>query len=441
MKRLVMFMLCLSVYTLSKAQNDAPLSLSLEQALELGNKYNTALKNSAIDVKLAEQKVREILSSGLPQVNASGSVNDYIKSPISLVPAQFFGGAPGTYAEVSFVPKYNMGASLTASQLLFNGSYFTGVKASKEYEDFVRVQQEKTKYDVERDITKAYLAVLSAQESQAIFTEAKNRVDTTLYNLSEMYKEGVIEKLDVDRVKLAQSQLAQQIEQFKSTINVLKALLNLQIGYDVNKPINLTSTIDDLNKKFSWDVYGKSTFDVNRKVEMQIVNKGLELQKLNIKATRMGYAPTLAAFGTYQLQGQNSKFEFPKYYKTFLVGLSLNVPVFDGFNRDSKIRQATLSLQQMENSKVNYQNALTLAYINANTNVTNARNQLDINKQTLELAQSVYTTTKAKYDMGVGSSFEMITADSELKNTKVQYVLSQYNLLNAIFELKTALGQ
>ncbi len=441
MKRLIIIMLSFSMYFAAKAQTDAPLSLSLEQAIELGNKYNVALKNSAIDVKLAEQKIREIMASGFPQLNGSASVNDYIKSPISLVPAQFFGGAPGTYAEVSFVPKYNVNAGISASQLLFNGSYFLGVHASRVYADFIKIQQEKTKFDVERDITKAYLTVLSTMATQGILEEAKHRVDTQLYNVNEIYKQGLIEKLDVDRLRLAQSQLSQQLDQLKSAINVLKSLLNLQMGYDVSKPVILTSSLADLNSKFAIELYTKSTFDPNSKLEIQVLNKGLELQRLSVKSNKMGYYPTLVAIGSFQLNGQNSKFSFPKYYQTALVGLQLNVPIFDGFSKDSKIKQSKLSLEQVENTKVNVQNALTMAYINANNNLTNAQNQLEINRQTLALAESVYNTTKTKYDLGVGSSFELITADSELKNAKIQFTISQYNLLNAVYDLKTALGK
>lgn len=441
MRRILIIMLSLCVYTFASAQTDGPMSLTLDQAIELGNKYNASIKNSAIDVKLAEQKVREIMSSGFPQLNGAGSLNDYIKSPISLIPAEIFGGPKGTYAEVSFVPKYNVTGSVSASQLLFNGSYFLGVKASKEYAEFIKVQQEKTKFDVERDITKAYLTVLSTQATLAILEEAKNRIDTSLYNINEVYKQGFAEKLDVDRLRFAQSQLAQQLDQLKSTIGVLKALLNLQMGYDVTKPIILTSTLQDMNQRFSVELYSKTTFDPNAKLEIQVLNKGLELQKLTVKANKMGYYPTLAAFGTYQLNGQNKTFEFPKYYKTALVGLQLSVPIFDGFAKDAKIKQAKLTLEQVENTKANVQNALTLAYINANNNVNTAKNQLELNKQSLALAESIYNTTKTKFDLGVGNSFELTTADGDFKNAKIQYTIAQYNLVNAIYDLKVALGK
>ena len=352
MKRLVFLMLSYGMFIGSYAQADAPLNLSLEEAIAMGSKYNVTLKNSAIDVKLAEQKVREIMSSGFPQLNGTGSLNDYIKSPISLIPAQIFGGPAGTYQEVSFVPKYSLAGGVSASQLLFNGSYFLGVKASREYAEFVEVQLQKSKFDVERDITKAYLTVLSTQETQAILRETKARIDTQLYNVKEIYKQGLIEKLDVDRLKLVQSQLTQQLDQLKSAIGVLKSVLNLQMGVDVNKPTNLTTNLDELNKMFSLENYSKVSFDASNKIELKIINKGLELQKLSVKANQMGYYPTLVAFGSYQLNGQNNKFDFPKYYKTAIVGLQLNVPIFDGFSKDAKIKQAKLTLEQAENSKL-----------------------------------------------------------------------------------------
>jgi outer membrane protein len=441
MKRFIILMTIIAAWVTPRAQTEASQNLTLEQAIELGNKYNTSLKNSALDVKLAEQKVREILSAGFPQINGAASLNDYIKSPVTLVPAQFFGGRPGTYAEVSFVPKYQVTASATASQLIFNGSYFLGVTASREYTEFVRVQKEKTQADVERDITKAYLTVLSTGETIKILEEAKRRVDKSLNDVTETYKQGLVEKLDVDRLKLTQSQINQQLDQAKSALKVLNSLLNLQIGYDVNKPFTLTSTLEDLNKKFSAEAYANMKFDVTVKPEYKIITKGLELQRLNVRANKMGYYPTLAGFGTYQINGQNNTFSFDKTYRMFLIGLQLNVPIFDGFSKDSKIRQASYTVQQYENNRQMVQNSLSMAYINAQTGLNNARRQMEINKQTLELAETVYNTTSLKYKEGVGNSFELTTAESELNNARIQNVIAQYNVIMGVFDLKTALGK
>ena len=440
MKQLILFLSLLVLRVSVTAQNDGPTAISLDQAVEMGLKYNNTLKNSALDVKIAEQRVREIMSVGLPQINAAGSLNDYIKSPISLIPGEFF-GRPGTTIEVSFVPKFNATASVTASQLLFNGSYFLGVQASKQYADLVKIQMEKSKTDVERDVTKAYLTVLSTQQTQAILTESKKRIDKTLNDLTEINKQGLNEKLDVDRLRLSQSTITQQMEQLDATIKVLKSLLNLQMGYDVNKPLELTSTLEELNKKFAVNIYEKTQFDVNNKIEYKLISKGIALQQMNVKANKMAYYPTLAGFGTFQYTGQNKTLDFPKYYQTAIVGLQLNVPVFDGFSKDAKIKQAKYSLSQYENNRAMIQNALAMAYINAQTGLQNAQRQYELSKQSLALAETIYNTTALKYKEGVGSSFELTTAESDLQNAKIQSTLSQYNLINAVFELKTALGK
>lgn len=440
MKQLILFLSFLVLTVSARSQNEGPESLTLDQAVEMGLKYNNTLKNSAIDVKIAEQRVREIMSVGLPQINAAGSLNDYIKSPISLIPGEFF-GRPGKTIEVSFVPKFNASASVSASQLLFNGSYFLGVQASKQYAELVKAQMEKSKTDVERDVTKAYLTVLSTMQTKEILTESKKRIDKTLSDLIEINKQGLNEKLDVDRLRLSQSTIIQQTEQLEATIKVLMSLLNLQMGYDVNKPIQLTSTLDELNKKFAVNVYEKTQFDVNNKMEYKLISKGIELQRMNVKANKMAYYPTLAGFGTFQYTGQNKTLDFPKYYQTVIVGLQLNVPVFDGFSKDSKIKQAKYSLSQYENNRAMIQNALAMAYINAQTGLQNAQRQFELSKQSLALAETIYNTTALKYKEGVGSSFELTTAESDLQNAKIQNILAQYNLINAVFELKTALGK
>ena len=133
----------------------------------------------------------------------------------------------------------------------------------------------------------------------------------------------------------------------KTTVGVLKSVLNLQMGYDVTKPINLTSNLEDLNKKFGADLYASTTFDANKKIESQILIKGMQLQTLYVKASKMGYYPTLVAFVSYQLSRQIKTCEFPNYNSTPPLGLQLNVPVFHRLAKHARLTQPKLSLHQM----------------------------------------------------------------------------------------------
>ena len=111
-------------------------AFSIQQALEYAKKNNVQVKNALIDVQIQAQTNREVTGTALPQVKGTGSLVYNAKLPVSLVPAEFLGGAPGTFAELAFGTKWSSTGGVSLSQILFDGTVFAGLKARQTLIDY-----------------------------------------------------------------------------------------------------------------------------------------------------------------------------------------------------------------------------------------------------------------------------------------------------------------
>ena len=124
-------LLFLFIYSSSKGQEKVPNAVTLLNAIEYGLKNNRAIINANRDVKKAYKDKWNTISLGLPQIISSVDYQNFIELPVSLVPAEFFGGEKGEFAELRFGTEQNIIAGVRLNQLLFDGSYLVGLEASK----------------------------------------------------------------------------------------------------------------------------------------------------------------------------------------------------------------------------------------------------------------------------------------------------------------------
>jgi outer membrane protein len=99
---------------------------------------------------------RETTAAAYPQLSASGTFQDYLDIPTSLLPGEVFGGAPGTFIPVQFGTKYTATGGFDASQLLFDGQVFVGLQARRTVLDFAQKQVDVTAEMINVNVQKLY---------------------------------------------------------------------------------------------------------------------------------------------------------------------------------------------------------------------------------------------------------------------------------------------
>ena len=421
------------------AQQTQKLSLSMDEAIALAKANNVALKNAQLDIDFANSQVNEIKSQGLPQVSGSASFAHTYQIPTQLIPGDFV-GQPGTFIPVQFGVPFNVNAGIGVRQLLFDGTFFLGLKAASEFVNISRLSASSSEIEVKESVIKAYYMALISDENLIQLEASWKNIQKVKEETQAMYNEGFAEKLDVDRITLSAANLELSISQLQNQAKLARQLLLNSVGVDLNQELVLTSALPNEN---SIDLITE-TFDPNNRIEMKLLNQQQALNELDLKRYKVGYLPSLYGNFSYGTSAFASKGQFGDlgndWYANGTYSLGLSIPIFDGFYKKAKVDQAKIQINKTENTKKQATLGMNLQVSQAKTNYANALKGLEIQKKSQALAESIFSTTSIKFKEGLGSSFEMINAENELTQAKTNYLNALYNLNVAKIDFDKALG-
>jgi outer membrane protein len=443
MKQLIAFFIALIFAAgVSAEQKDSVYSFSIKQAVDYALNNQKDVVNATIDMDISDYKVKETVGTWLPQITGNVDVKDYEKLPVSLIPGEFLGGEPGTFAPVQFGTRWTATAGFGASQLIFDPSYVVGVKASKTFRELSTKNLARTKIETAVAVTKSYYSVLVLREAKKILVANEVRLKKLLNDTKALYENGFVEKIDLDRVQVAYNNSVTENENFNLTMELSERTLSFQVGLPSTAKI---LTTDSLNSEAVKNmVVPAEIADVNKRIEYSIMKSQERLQEYNVKRYKGQYLPSLSLYGNLSTQAQRTTFNFAetgyRWYPIGFVGATLNLNIFDGLQREKKIAQEKLSLRKIENEMVNFESAIHLESSSSRANLINALSSLNVQDKNLELANSVTNTAKIKYDQGVGSNIEVLDAETSLKAAQVNYFQALYNAILAKIDLDKSLG-
>ncbi len=446
MKTLKKLFFTLSILALNfslKAQTTSgeEFKFSLQQCVDYALAHQSAYLNAQIDEDISKKKVQELLGLAMPQISASGGINDYFDIPTSLLPGEFFGAPAGTYIPVKFGTQYSANGGVEASQLVADGRYFVGLQASKALKELTAKSTQRTKIETVTTVTKAYYNALIAEKRIELLNSNVDRISKLAHDSKVMFDNGFIEQLDLDRINITFTNLKTEQDKISKLVDLSKFLLMYQMGMDVNSKLALTDTLKSMN----FESVLSASFNPQDRIEMKLLQSAESLYKLDIRSNRVAYFPSIYAFGTYSYQAQSTKFDLfgsnQKWYPTGIIGLKLSLPIFDGLQKARKIQVGNLNLQKNANDQINLNNALNLQFANAKTQLQNASVSLQSQEDNMRLAEKVYDATKSKYEQGVGSNTELLNAQSSLKEAQTNYLSALYDAMIAQTDYLTATGQ
>jgi outer membrane protein len=431
----ILFFLCIFLGNLHAQEQ-----MSLDDAIKYARQNSLTIKNAKINQTDADQLINERKAIGLPQVNGTVQYQYYFQLPKILLPEAF--SPPGTPREtVSFALRNNLNFGLSANSKLFDGSYLSAVKAAREYRNYVDLELVAKEKEVADAVREAYLPPLLLSETIKTLNKNITNLEKLEKETAAMYKEGFVEQLDVDRLTLSLANLNTQkeslIKEREAAVNFLKFAIN----YPVDQELVLTDDINSLLKEATEEDLSGAV-DYNSWPQYKVAEMGVQLNALNIEINKKGYLPSASAFASYTYGYQGDKFDDEGFWlPTGIVGLQINVPIFDGFDKRSKIQRASLAMEIARNQKKNLERLISLEVTNARTNYNNSVDKVRSQQKNMDLAQRIYDTTQVKYREGVGSSLEITQAEQSLFETQQIYNMALYELLVAKAKLDKALGK
>lgn len=420
-------------------------TLSLKEAQTYALEHNYEKVNAENDLLIAKKKVWETTGIGLPRVDFEAKLQNFIDIPTSLVPANTFNpNAPANeFSELQFGTNYNNSASISASQLLFDGTYIVGLKAAKTYKEFAEKSLVKTEIQVKEDVAQAYYLVIVAEENKKILNKVAETTQKLLNETTKIYEEGFTEEQNVDQLKLTLNDINNSLADAERQIFIAKNLLKFQIGYEINNNIELTDNIEGLLAFTNSENVFATEIDVKNNIDYQIIKVNEELMKLGFNKEKFAFAPSIAAFFNHSQQNMSNDFDAfsgGKYYPQTLWGVSLKLPLIAGGSRLAKTSQAKIEYLKAQTKSKQIEQSLILQIQRNQSDYTSALSIYNNQKNGLALAEKINNQSIIKYNEGIISSLELSQTQNQYLETEGKYIKSLLDLFNAKSNLNKITG-
>ena len=421
-----------------------PELVSLEEALAFGEQNNRNIKKASMEIRKAYKDQWSTIAIGLPQISANADYQNFIELPTSLIPAQFFGGNEGEFAEVQFGTPQTMTAGLTLQQLIFDGSYIVGLEASK---IFLKISEnifEKTLLEVRKNIVQTYSSVLLARENIDFLEKNKNNLEKNLLELNQLYENGFEEEESVEQIRLTLSGVKTQLRYVNNIERITLDMLKLLMGFPIKSPLILSDNLEKLTNDSLFNFKVPQNLSLDNNIDIKIAENNLLSETLLYKYERSKGLPRLSAFLNGNYTGNSESFTFTqqgqKWFGAALLGINLQIPVFSSLRRSALSQKAKIAMLQAENDLTETQERILIEVKAAENDYKLAVENYFTNKENLELATRIEKKNQLKYFEGVTSSFELREAQLQLYSAQNNYIKSIQEVIQKKLSLQTILN-
>ena len=443
MKKLNLFFWIVCMITFGFSQ-EKQLSFTLDEAIKYALDNNYTMLNAERDIDAAKKQKWETTATGLPQLSATIEYQNWLKQQIALIPAEFFGGNPGEFTEVAFGTKQNVNATATLNQLLFDGSYLVGLQSAKVFLEISKNAKEKTELEIRKAVIDAYGNVLLAEESIGILEKNKATLIKNLNETQKIYENGLEEEESVEQLQITLSSIESNLKNSVRLKDISYKMLNITLGIDIDEKINLKDDLTSLTKQNIDFSLIATPLNLEDNIDFKIAKNNKRSQELLLKYEKTKALPSLSAFinGNYIANNDNFKFleNNQQWFGSSLFGVSLNVPIFSSLGRTAKTQRARINFEKAKTELTYTEQQIKLQTANSKSNYQFAIEQYQTAQQNLALAERIEKKNQTKFFEGIGSSFELRQAQTQLYNTQQEYLQTMLNVINNKAELESVLN-
>ena len=421
---------------------DVNYSFSLSEAVNYAMTHNYTVRNAVLDIEAAENLKKETTAFGLPQIEGTVDYQNFLKQVVTLIPSEFIGQPPGDFVEVIFGTKQNLNATVTLRQLLFDGSYLVGLQSAKTFLKISNLAKEKTDQSIREAVINAYGNVLIAQETILILEKNKLSLEKNLNDTKAFFKNGFAEEQDVEQQQITLSNVKNDLNRAVRFELIANQMFNLTMGIPIATNVKLEDNLEMLTLKSTDLNIISQTFNLDSHIDFKIADNKVISDELLVKFEKSKYLPSLNAFINYSqfANNDNQIFYSGNWFDSSLFGVSLNVPIFSGFQRSSRTQQAKISLLQSEIELTETSEKLKLQVTTAKNKYQFALDQFQTAKQNLVLAESISNKEEIKFFEGISTSIDLTNAQNQLFNQQQNYIQSIFEIIQTKVELENALN-
>ncbi|MGK9369373.1 TolC family protein [Melioribacter sp. Ez-97] len=419
-------------------QTNERLVLDIDTAIKLALENNPNVKIARMEVNKSEEKFRETVSGYYPKIDASAQYQRYINKPVIFLPP----GSPfGTTLEIGSDNSYNAAVSLSLP--IFSLSLIEGTKTASLGVDMAKVNLRNTEIKTVTNVKKSFLGVLLAREYKTVMQQSLKNAQDNLENIKKLNAQGLMSDYDLLRAEVQVENLKPAVLQAENNYKLTLDGLKVTIGLDASKNIDVKGELK-YDENFVVPEYDETLSEVlKNNPQIELLDKQVEISQKSVSLQKAAYYPSLAAFSNYQYQTQSNDFKFQdyKWVKTFLVGVQVQLPIFNGFKTNALVEQAEISLNQAVEQKEGFLKAVKTQISSVIYNISQAVKRIEAQSKTVEQAQKGYEIAKTRLENGLSTQLEVNDAELALRQAKLNRLQAVYDFHSALADLHELTGK
>lgn len=419
-------------------------SFTLEEAVEFALDSSYVAINSRREVAKSIKQKWETTADGLPQINGLVDYQNMIKQPVTLIPGEIAGGEPGTFVPVNFGTKQQMSLTATLTQLIFDGSYLVGLKASKVFVEYNENTNEKNLLQVREGVINAYGSVLVSQEGIRILESNLKTLTSNLNETKAMYENGFVEAEDVEQLQITTAQITNDLRNAKRLEGISKQMFNLSLGIPVDAKVILEDDLKSLAEQSTAMLLQQQQFNLENNVDYRIAKNLTRQRELEVQLEKSKALPRISGFVNYGTTAFDNDFVFfdseTSWYQSSIFGVSMEVPIFSSLQRSARTQQAKIALEQAKTDFTYATQQIRLELDQAHSNFKYAIENYHTSEKNLNLAEGIEKKNRIKYREGISSSFDLRQAQIQLYTAQQEYIESMKTVIDTKVALETVLN-
>lgn len=427
------------------AVQEVPTVFSLESAKEFALAHNYKMRNANRDLRDAQLQKWETIAGGLPQIEGTLSYNNQLEQPVSLIPGEFTGGAPGTFVPIVFGQPQQMAASVTLRQQIFDGSYIVGVQAVQTFIRYSANNKEKTAQEVIKMVVQAYGNALMAQEGVKIVQNNRDNLAESVTETQAVLANGLVEEEQLEQLQITLANVESQLRNFKRLEKISLQLFNLSLGIPIENPSVLSENLEALAAKNTDLSLATNPLVIEKNVDYKLVENLNEQRALELKLARSRALPTLNSFINYGSNAFSDSFSFlngsQQWFNSSVLGVDLRIPIFSSFRRDASTKRAKIALLKSQTQLEEVTESIKLQWEQAKSNFVLAVENHRTAQDNLNLAARIAHKNEVKFKEGLASSFDLRQAQLQLYTAQQTYLDAMVSVVNEKTNLELILNQ
>jgi outer membrane protein len=432
-------LILLPFFSYSQSQSDSlPTQITLDECIQYALRHQPVFQQSVLDQQITERTIRATLSAWLPQIRAEYNLQHYLILPVSFFPN--FNDPTGPRQAVRVGLENTSNLLLQADQTLYSPDVMLASKAARFSRQQATQLTENERISLVVEVGKAFYGVLLTKDQLGVLNENISRLEQLQKDAFERYEAGINDKIDYQRAGVSLNNARSQKKGVEENVKVRYAYLKQLMGVPAERSLEVRFDTTQIRQEVLVDTLQQLRFE--ERIEYQLLQTQLQLQQLNAKYQQWSYLPTVSAFINYNFVYQNNSFPelYSQNFPNSVAGLRVALPIFQGTRRVQNLQKARLQIRRLELDIAYTKSQLATQYEEAMAVYKSNLNEWKTQETNLEVAREVYNTVKLQYDEGIKPYLDVITSETDLRASQLNYLNALYNVLSSKLDVQRALG-